>query len=135
MMWDCINRFFGIGLKPLPATYSVKKIAINLILLALLRVAFVLSSHGFLEPYYILIVNIIFVSIEIFIHGLLIIGAHEELNIILYVWMVLISFCFVYMVYFVWFIIGLLSIRSVSGDNYNKNIICIIIAGSILEIL
>merc|ERR1712039_44954 len=111
-MWDCINRFFGIGLKPLPATYSAKKIAINLILLALLRVAFVLSSHGFLEPYYILIVNIIFVSIEIFIHGLLIIGAHEKLNIILYVWMVLISFCFVYMIYFVWFIIGLLSIRS-----------------------
>ena len=71
MMWDCINRFFGIGLKPLSATYSVKKIAINLILLALLRVAFVLSSHGFLEPYYILIVNIIFVSIEIFIHGFL----------------------------------------------------------------
>ena len=92
MMWDCINRFFGIGLKPLPTTYSVKKIAINLILLDLLQVAFVLSSHGFLEPYYILIVNIIFVSIEIFIHGLLIIGGHEKLNIILYVWMVLISF-------------------------------------------
>ena len=55
MMCEPINRFFGIGLKPLPAKYSAKKLGVTLILLILVHVILLLHCFEFMEPYYIVI--------------------------------------------------------------------------------
>jgi len=135
MMCDSTERFFGIGLKPLPTKYSAKKLGLTLIVLTLVHVILLLNCLEFLEPYYIVIVNVIFASVGILIHSLLIIGAHANLNLILHIWIFLTIFCLVYLVYFAWYFGSLILNPQINGDTFNTIICYIIILETIFEVV
>merc|ERR1712113_637045 len=123
MMCDSINRFFGIGLKPLPAKYSAKKLGVTLILLILVHVILLLHCLDFLEPYYIVIVNVIFASVGILIHSLLIFGVHANLNFIIYFWIFLTMLCLTYLVYFTWYFGSLILDPKVNRDSFRNAVL------------
>merc|ERR1711973_280503 len=87
------------------------------------------------EPYYIVIVNVIFASVGILIHSLLIFGAHTNINFIIYFWIFLTILCLTYMVYFTWYFGSLILDPKVNRYSFNKIISYVIIAETILEML
>ena len=72
--------FFGVGLNPLPATYKAKKLGCAQCFLTIVHLILLLNCLHILDPYYIIIVNIVFASTQLLIHGLLIIGANERIR-------------------------------------------------------
>ena len=102
-----ITRFFGIGLTPLPATYTCKKLGCTQILLTIIHLILLLNCLDFFDPYYLVIVNVVFVSACLLMHGLLIVGANEKIGLMIHIWVCLTMFCLAYMLYFVWFMAAL----------------------------
>ena len=60
MCHPSITRFFGIGLTPLPATYTCKKLGCTQILFTIIHLILLLNCLDFFDPYYLVIVNVVF---------------------------------------------------------------------------
>jgi hypothetical protein len=130
-----ITRFFGIGLTPLPATYTCKKLGCTQILLTIIHLILLLNCLDFFDPYYLVIVNVVFVSACRLMHGLLIVGANEKISLMIHIWVSLTIFCLAYMLYFVWFMAALSFYPKVTEDTFNQSICYVLLGLSILEIL
>ena len=77
----------------------------------------------------------IFASVGILIHSLLIFGAHANLNFIIYFWIFLTILCLTYLIYFTWYFGSLILDPKVNRDSFNANICYVIIAETILEMV